>query len=110
MRNFSAGLEGSYTFKQMQAPPAIRVEEIMESSEGAGGDVLVPGQQSFDFLAPPNAYFLANSYLGFSSGRLAYRLQVRNMLNTSYRSYTDRLRYFTDAAGRNFVLSVKYQL
>lgn len=109
MKNFSAGLESSYTFKQLQAPPVISVEEIIESTDDAQENAFVQGQQSFDFLAPPEGYFLANSYGGFSAGRLTYRLQVRNIFNTSYRNYTDRLRYFTDDLGRNFLLSVKYQ-
>ncbi|MEM9673338.1 MAG: hypothetical protein ACFB15_23195 [Cyclobacteriaceae bacterium] len=34
--------------------------------------------------------------------------QVINLLNTSYRNYTDCLRYFADEMGRSFPLSMKY--
>jgi iron complex outermembrane receptor protein len=34
---------------------------------------------------------------------------VSNLLNTSYRDYMDRFRYFTDAIGRSISLRLKYR-
>ncbi|WP_017731218.1 TonB-dependent receptor [Nafulsella turpanensis] len=109
MNNFSAGLETSYTFRQYQAPPVITIEEIQEA-EARETELFAPGSQNFDFVAPPQGYFLASSYLAFSEGNFAFRLQARNILNTEYRSYTNRQRYFADELGRNFMFSVKYTL
>jgi iron complex outermembrane receptor protein len=35
-------------------------------------------------------------------------LYVNNLLNTSYRNYLNRLRYYADDVGRNITLQLKY--
>jgi iron complex outermembrane receptor protein len=35
--------------------------------------------------------------------------KISNLLNTSYRNYLNRLRYFSDDLGRNFSLSMSYK-
>ena len=109
MKNFSASLEGSYTFRQYMAPPVISGTEILEA-EAQDVELFTAELENFDFMAAPADYFLLNCYLGFSNRSFSYRLQVRNLLNTSYRSYTNRQRYFADEVGRNFIFSVKYIL
>lgn len=65
-----------------------------------------------DFAAPPVGYLLWN--LGVSTTffmakkPLQVSLNITNILNTSYRDYLDRLRYFADAMGRNTNISIKY--
>ena len=53
-----------------------------------------------ELLAPPNAYFLLNPGIEteFKVFTKNFKLQflVENMLNTSYRDYLNRLRYFAD--------------
>jgi iron complex outermembrane recepter protein len=64
-----------------------------------------------DFVPPPPAYIL----FGFNLGTVVWlnkqavnvNFSVSNAGNTVYRDYLDRLRYFTDAAGRNFTLRLK---
>lgn len=66
-----------------------------------------------DFLAPPNAYFL----LGFSAGttltqktnKIELGMRIENMLNTTYRDYLNRLRYFADDLGVNVVCRIGYR-
>ena len=68
---------------------------------------LLPEQ---DFLPPPDAYFLLalNAGTGFQLGdtHLDVNLRVENMLNTTYRDYLNRLRYFADELGINAILSL----
>ena len=65
-----------------------------------------------DFLATPEAYFLLNARCGIgldlAHGRLDFNLRVDNMLNQVYRDYLNRLRYFADEPGINVVFGVKY--
>jgi len=67
-----------------------------------------------DYLPPPPAYTLVNIETGtmfhLFEKRIDASLGVRNLLNTTYREYMNRFRYFNDEAGRNIVLRLKYQL
>ena len=106
-KNFRTGLEASYTFKQYLAPPVISPQEILATGSEEG-EMFASAASGFDFLPAPAAYLLLHSYAGIDLGRFSYQLRVRNMLNTSYRAYTNRLRYFADETGINFALTVKY--
>lgn len=67
-----------------------------------------------DFVAPPPAYLLfhleASTTLQWNRQQLVVGLSVRNLLNSSYRDYLDRFRYYTDAMGRNIVLRLRMPL
>ncbi|WP_425339414.1 TonB-dependent receptor [Aridibaculum aurantiacum] len=67
-----------------------------------------------DYLAPPAAYTLLNmefaTMFHFLEKRLTFGLGIRNLLNTRYRDYMNRFRYFNDEAGRNIVLRLKYRI
>lgn len=58
-----------------------------------------------DFLAPPNAYFLlgfgANTDLFKNNYKMTIFMEVENLLNTIYRDYLNRQRYFADGLGTN---------
>ncbi|MCT3648122.1 TonB-dependent receptor [Elizabethkingia anophelis] len=62
-----------------------------------------------DLSTPPKAYNLwglqagVDIYKNFSVG-----LTVNNLLNTNYKDYLNRLRFFSYEAGRNFILNLKY--
>ncbi len=66
-----------------------------------------------DFLAPPRAYSLvgmdmsAKRRLGKTALRLG--LSVDNLLNSVYRDYLDRQRYFSDAMGRNVKVKIGWE-
>jgi iron complex outermembrane receptor protein len=64
-----------------------------------------------DYAAPPAGYMLISAGFGFSipSGKhlLNVSFTASNLLNTTYRDYMDRFRYFTDEPGRNFTLRVR---
>ena len=63
-----------------------------------------------DFAATPNAYFLTGMQLStnVNSRKIRWRLvlKVENLLNTRYRDYLNRLRYFADEIGRNLTVGI----
>ena len=65
-----------------------------------------------DFLAPPAAYILlgvqAGSNLHFANSSLRFNLRIDNALNTVYRDYLNRQRYFADDMGINISVRVGY--
>lgn len=62
-------------------------------------------------MEAPDGYALLNLSAGFSIDRGKARYDIRvaaeNILNTSYREYTNRFRYYADDMGRNFLVSLK---
>jgi iron complex outermembrane receptor protein len=68
--------------------------------------------ESQDFLLPPGDYFLLGAGVGTAvklpNGRLEFGLQFENALNTTYRDYLNRLRYFADEPGINIILRLNY--
>jgi len=60
-----------------------------------------------DFLAPPPAYFLLAAKFSFQvdwkKTSMKFFVRGENLLNTEYRDYLNRLRYFGDDVGRNVV-------
>lgn len=69
--------------------------------------------EGLDFMEPPPGYHLLG--LSCSAGRpmgkgeLRVGLEGTNLLNTAYRDYLDRLRYFADARGIDVLLWVRYR-
>lgn len=106
-KNFSTGLEAAYSFRQFLAPRVISPQEILEAGS-TDPTTFTPTESGFDFLEAPDGYLLFNFSSSIERGRFSYRLRVRNLLNTAYREYTNRLRYFANEPGRNFIFSVKY--
>jgi iron complex outermembrane receptor protein len=65
-----------------------------------------------DISTPPNAYHLfhINNSMDFDLGnqsKIQVSFNINNLLNTSYRNYLNRLRFFADDLGRNFQLQIK---
>ena len=96
------GLESTYVFRQNEFPPNIFVfspseQEVVE----------------LEINTPPDAYHL----LGFSA-EMAFDLSdvlvmnagltIDNLLDTNYRDYLNRNRYFADDLGRNITLQLKF--
>ncbi len=71
-------------------------------------------EQSDPVLPAPDAYFLLHAELGtsLSLGRQQLELGLvgNNLLNTSYRDYQNRLRYFANEMGRMLLFRVKILL
>lgn len=64
-----------------------------------------------DYQTPPSGYGLVGLTMGgtinIGSHRIETILKIDNLLNTSYRDYLDRMRYFASAMGRNISLKLK---
>lgn len=103
LQNFYLGISVPTTFKQRRAPMVVPPEVIDESN--------LPGK-IFDFAGAPDGYSLLNAKVGFKlpirEHALSVTLTGENLLNTSYRNYMNRLRYYADDIGSNFILRISY--
>lgn len=110
LKDFYVEAKVLFADRQHRAPRELTVREIREASEN-GIDIFAGNNSNFDFMAAPAAYWLCNAAAGFTvrSEKLKYdfRLSAENIFNVRYRNYTNRLRYYADDIGRNFILSIK---
>jgi iron complex outermembrane receptor protein len=100
--NFEISLVSTYSWEQNEFPPNIEVFSPAEQQ-----------QVILDINTPPGAYHLLSlrTRMEFSIGgsmRLSSGLKVDNLLNTNYRDYLNRQRYYADDLGRNIVLQLKF--
>jgi iron complex outermembrane receptor protein len=111
LSDFLVELKGRYVARQSRAPRVLTVGSIIEAFD-RNENIFEHDPSNFDFVAPPDGYFLLSLSSGFSlhSGKSRYdfRVAAENILNSSYREYTNRFRYYADDPGRNFILSVKH--
>jgi iron complex outermembrane receptor protein len=67
--------------------------------------------ENTDYAPPPTGYTLLNFEAGttIKSKKFDFQigLSVNNILNTAYRDYLNRFRYFADEMGRNIMLKIK---
>jgi iron complex outermembrane receptor protein len=88
--------------KQYRAPKTVYPEDAPNYA----------GDETFDFMPAPKAYTLLNLEVGtkipVGDKELSVILSGENLLNTSYRNYMNRLRYYADDTGRNIMLRLKY--
>lgn len=102
----SLRLDLIYTFRYWQQPQVITVTELLDPLS----EEFAPGKSTFDFAPAPDGYLQVNLTWRASMGPVEWILQVKNLTNQRYRSYTDRLRYFADQQGRNFQLTFSYSI
>ena len=96
---------------------AIQSEYVFQQNEFPNNnfEVFIPQTETteiIDVSTPPKAYDLLNfnSNIDLHNGlnsKLTLGLRVSNLLNISYRNYLNRLHYYTDDLGRNFLLNLK---
>ena len=102
IKNLRLALQSEYVFRQNEFPntdfeiyiPETETQEIVEVS------------------SPPPAYHLLNfnSSIDFNFSEqsiLTVGFQITNMLNSSYRNYLNRMRFFAHDLGRNFLVNIK---
>ncbi len=66
--------------------------------------------KTLDLSTPPKGYSLWNLQLGLQLSKgFSTGLTINNVFNTAYRNYLNRMRYFTDDAGRTIIINFKYQ-
>lgn len=96
-------LKPHYTFRQFQAPRAISIRSLIDGTETLGFDDPI-----FDFLPPPQGYFLFNARITAVKNHWSVTLEGRNILNTSYRDYLNAMRYYADDLGVNLFFTLAY--
>ena len=99
--NFSASLKSDWVFEQNEFP-----NFNFETTIATTGETV-----EVDISTPPRAYHLLHFYseATFSLSKktsLRVGLGINNLLDTTYREYLNRLRYFADDLGRNFSLQL----
>ena len=100
--NFSTTLKSEWVFEQTKFPDNNFETFIAATNE----TVLV------DISTPPSAFHLLHFYTEttFKTSKntnLNVALSVNNLLDTNYRAYLNRLRYFADDLGRNIMLQLQ---
>jgi iron complex outermembrane recepter protein len=110
LKNFYVESKLKFTAEQKRAPRTVTVRQIQEAAE-QGPDPFENDNRNFDFMDAPQDYFLLNFAAGFSVDRANtkydFRIASENILNTSYREYTNRFRYYANELGRNIIVSLK---
>ncbi|MFT4736984.1 MAG: iron complex outermembrane receptor protein [Cyclobacteriaceae bacterium] len=101
-------LDNQWVFSQWLAPDVIRPSAILEGYV-AGEDIVDATTDNFDITAAPTGYLLTGLNTTIRWTFFSCTLRIDNLLNQSYRVYTDRLRYFADQPGRNFSISLTYR-
>ena len=111
LKGFFVETKFRVTLKQSRAPRTITATQLIEAKEN-NVDLFETDKSVFDFMQAPSTYGLLNFALGFSvnakPSKIDFRLAVENLLDQSYREYTNRFRYFADDRGRNFMLSIQF--
>lgn len=103
MDNIEVSIRPSYTFQQFQAPRVISIRDLVE-----GNISLSFNDPIFDFLAPPDGYFLLHAYAKIQTGKFNFSIEGRNIFNTEYRDYLNTMRYFANDLGVNVLISLSY--
>lgn len=99
-----AGLNLNYSARQWNAPSSIEPEDI------ENGDITIDlNNDIFDFMDAPKGFLLVGGHISYEKKSIEAQLRVDNLFNQSYRLYTDRQRYYSDALGRNFSISLNYK-
>ncbi|WP_412560989.1 TonB-dependent receptor [Winogradskyella sp. MIT101101] len=101
--NFKFNLKSEWVFDQNEYPDFNF--EIFDPTRNE--DVLL------DISTPPKAYHLLHLYSEITvdtsdKTNLNIALSVNNVLDTNYRAYLNRLRYFADDLGRNIMLQLQF--
>ena len=101
--NLQITLESLYNFEQKRFPDQNYL-------------VFIPDTDTFeevDISTPPDSYHLLNLNASFETvifnkQVVNVKVGVNNLLNTNYRDYLNRLRYFADELGRSFEITARF--
>lgn len=104
--NFNISINSQFIAEQKRFPDNNFTTDIVSSTTGEFEEVLV------DVSTPPEAYHLLNVRTGMdfkiNSNTLNINVVINNLLNTNYRNYLNRLRYYADEVGTNAMLQLKF--
>lgn len=102
LKNLRIELQSEYTFRQNEFPDNNFEAFIPETNT----------LELIDVSTPPDAYHLLHLHTNadFNLGKnsmLNVGVSVKNIFDTSYRNYLNRLRYYADDLGRNISINLK---
>lgn len=100
---FTMALNPEFEAKQTLTPDVIEPDVFAQD-----GDLPFDRSGTFDFMDAPSSFFLVNASISYQKNDLSIKLKGENLLNASYRRYTDNLRYFADDLGINVGLFASY--
>jgi iron complex outermembrane receptor protein len=110
LKNFFIESKTRYVSRQNRTPRVVTVKEINDAMD-EGSDPFENDDSNFDFMEAPSGYLLWSAAAGVSikgeKTQYDFRIGAENILNTTYREYTNRFRYYADDLGSNFIISVK---
>ncbi len=95
--------EYTLSYRWMQEKQYVSVGLIQVSEQTR----VEPGS---DYAAPPKGYYLMQANWGISLKKIDLGIRISNALNTAYRDYLNRFRYFADDQGRNISFRVLYKI
>ena len=102
-RNFFVQVNNT-TFLKQSRFPKYDISVQLFDNQGEAYD------QPVDISTPPNGYTLWNAKAGINlTKKLSTIFSVDNIFNTKYRDYLNRLRYYSDEMGSNFILTFNYK-
>ena len=90
--------------RQFHAPRTLYPSQITDDNASRG---------AFDMMPAPSSYTLLNCAMGvdipWTNQSMTLVFAVDNIFDTTYRTYMNRLRYFSDEPGRNFSMRISYR-
>jgi iron complex outermembrane receptor protein len=100
-------LEHHYVAAQNRYPNYNFEIALIDNNNNNNNNIV---NQILDISTPPAAYHLCNAYTSISPiNNFEIMLSVNNLTNTVYRDYLNRMRYYANDLGRNFVVGIKYK-
>ena len=97
--------------EQLNAPRVVTISEILDANR-SDIDLFANDPSIFDLINPPSGYVLFTLGSSFAipvrDNEINVDVTIDNLLNTSYRSYLNRFRYYADEMGRNISLKLSY--
>jgi iron complex outermembrane receptor protein len=101
IKNFDVNLAFQHVWEQKRFPDLDYDVEVTN-------DQGIREVQRVRISQPPPAYSLINFGVGYAFAKAEIRLTANNILNTSYRNYLNRQRFYADEVGRDIQLQIIY--
>ncbi len=103
--HFQAEIKSEWVFRQNRFPNNNFETNIVQNNTLTAVNI--------DVSSPPNGYHLLHFYSQmefkvFDKNTISTSFSIQNILNTTYRDYLNRQRFFVDEMGRNFQIQIKY--
>ena len=95
--------EYNVTYRWMQEKQYVNIGLVQVSRQNR----VEPGS---DYTEPPKGYVLVHANWGINLKKFDFGIRISNALNTAYRDYLNRFRYYTDDQGRNISLRILYKI